>query len=75
MRDSVGEVLASVCSSLSFSSKPDIAEALTLRRVMILCEEMGITQLHFEGDCLTVIRAVGGLSVHSKDVERIVFDI
>lgn len=75
VRDSVGEVLAFICSSLSYPSKPDVAKALALWRVMIICEEIGLTQLHFGRDCHTIIRAVGGVGVGSKDVMPIIYDI
>lgn len=46
VQDFASEVIASVCSStLPYSTKPIITKAMALRRIMILCEEMGLPQL------------------------------
>lgn len=76
VRDSEGEVIASICSNLSHYTLLVIAEALALRWVMILYEEMGLTQLSFEGDFLIVVKAACGLKVGNKVLGPInVYDI
>lgn len=36
---------------------------------------MGLIQLQFKGDCLTIIREARGVGVGNKDVRPIIFDI
>lgn len=73
--DFEGEVLASICSSVDHSTLPILAEALTLRKMMILCAEMGFTQLCFEGDCLGIVNVVRGVNVGDKLIGSIILDI
>lgn len=42
---------------------------------MLLCEQIELSQLNFEGDCINVIRAAYGAGARSKEVEPNIFDI
>lgn len=42
---------------------------------MVLCWEMGLTQLIFEGDCQLLVEAAHGYGVRCKEVYPLIRDI
>lgn len=75
VRDLEGVVQASVSSNLHFLSKLVVVETLALCRVLLLYEQMGLSQLYVEGDCSNVVHAAFGTSICSKEIEPIIFYI
>lgn len=68
VHDSEGVVLVSTCNNLSHSTMPIIAEALAFRRMMILCKEMGLTHLNFEGNYIMLVNAACGFGESHKAI-------
>lgn len=58
IRDCHVEVLACLCSSKSFHSQPIVAEFWALWRALILCTELGLENVHLEGDAQGLISAI-----------------
>ncbi|XP_041017867.1 uncharacterized protein LOC121260078 [Juglans microcarpa x Juglans regia] len=56
--DCEGEVLVSLLAKRSFNSKPVLAECLALYRAMVLCHELSLCNVIFEGDAQSVVKAV-----------------
>lgn len=68
VHDSEGVVVVSTCNNLSHSTMPIKAEALAFRRVMILCKEMDLTHLNFEGNYIMVVNAACGFRESHKAI-------
>lgn len=51
LRDSEGEEQMAFCNRLLSALSPALAEAMSLRKAMMLCKELGIPEMSFEGDC------------------------
>lgn len=49
MRDSAGEVHLTFCSTITTAVELEAAEAMALRKSMLLCAELGIPETIFEG--------------------------
>lgn len=56
IRDSDGEVLVSVAVKLSPAQRPEVAEALSLRKMLQICNELELNSV-LKGDCSTVVKA------------------
>lgn len=52
IRDSEGEILATLMQPLCFCSQPTIAEAEGLVSTVILCTKLGLQNVMFEGDSM-----------------------
>lgn len=52
IKDASSEVLVSFCSSCSYALKPEIVEALALRKAISISWDLGISNVMFEGDYL-----------------------
>lgn len=50
--------MACLALSKPFFSKPLVAEIRALMRAMVFCVELGIKVVQFEGDALTVVKAI-----------------
>lgn len=50
--NSKGEVLATFYSNISVMLKPVVAEATALWKTMLICRELGLSEILFEGECL-----------------------
>lgn len=57
IRDSQGDIMACLCTSVDFILNPAIAEAYVLRRVMKFCLDLGVQSAIFKGDALSVVQA------------------
>lgn len=55
IHDATGEVIAAMCSTVSFVNDPGIAEATTLWRTVSFCQALDIQRLHLEGDALEIV--------------------
>lgn len=55
IKDNSREVLVCLSSSLQFQSSPIAVECNTLLRALLLCTELDLQQVTFEGDALVVI--------------------
>ncbi|XP_041001645.1 uncharacterized protein LOC121247346 [Juglans microcarpa x Juglans regia] len=58
IRDSCGEVLASLCCPKQNVVDPVVAEIYALWRAMKFCEELKFSMVQLEGDALSVVQAV-----------------
>ncbi|XP_040994261.1 uncharacterized protein LOC121240796 [Juglans microcarpa x Juglans regia] len=58
VKDSKGEVIASLCGTQGSVTSPFIAEFNTLWRTMDLCSELGIQDVIIEGDAKVLINAI-----------------
>ncbi|KAF5468669.1 hypothetical protein F2P56_012808 [Juglans regia] len=57
VRDSNGEILACLCSRFAHNSNPYVAEALSLRKAVTFCSEMGFSDVVLGGDSLIIVNA------------------
>lgn len=74
-RDAIGEVLAAFSSNYSSILILSIAEAMTLRKTMIITKELGFSNVLFEGDCLPIVLATTNQSPLYDALFSIIFDI
>lgn len=58
LRDSNGDILLSMCIPQSIMQRPEVMEALSLWRMMEICDKLKIENVIFKGDCLAVVKAV-----------------
>lgn len=58
IKDCNDKVLACLNSFKTFYSQPIVAEFWALQRAMIFCTELGIENVHFEGDAHVLINAL-----------------
>jgi ribonuclease HI len=58
IRDSNGEVVATVSSPRNHITAPDIAEAVAALRAVTFCREVGFSKVVLEGDALQVVHAL-----------------
>lgn len=75
VRDSDGEVLATFRIPQAPAQKPEVAEALALRKSMQVCLEIGLKQVVFEGNCQTVVRAATSTEENRSEIAAILHDI
>lgn len=72
-RDSNGEVLVFFCWCLPSKLKHILAEAAALRKAMIICQELNLANVIFEGDCLQVTNADNRAQVNNVELSPIIF--
>ena len=58
IRDSSGNVMGALSQKITKPHSVEHAEALAVRRAVILVKELMSFQVCFEGDCLRVIQAI-----------------
>ncbi|XP_042974899.1 uncharacterized protein LOC122306539 [Carya illinoinensis] len=75
IRDEEGEVLASLCGSRKWVSKPDTAEMQALWRALKLCAELNFVNVVFEGDAFGIVKAVNGREENWEWNGQIIEDI
>lgn len=75
IRDSEGKINASSCCNLISNSPPTVAEAMTLKHVMQVCSDLGLTGVIFERDCKTVFIAVNSCFQNDTVLRLLIFDI
>lgn len=69
------DVYASFNCKVAHTFNPEVAEALALRKAMLLCEELGFPSMIFEGDCLSVVHMINSISTPYACVRLVIFDI
>lgn len=69
-----GEIILSFCSLEAYSKNPYLAEAQALRKDMLICYDLGLNQIEFEGDCQYIIHTVKAGEVDSIVLRPILFD-
>lgn len=75
VRNLEGNVIALFCLKLPTTYSPEVAEALALRKTMLICMESGLNHVIFEGDGLTVVNAVNSREITSSELCSILHDI
>lgn len=75
IRDSKGDVLLAFCSNLGTLIEPYMAEALALRKAMVLCWELQFHTALFEGDCLQLISEAISSKILGNEIHPIIYDI
>lgn len=73
--DSNGKVLVSFCCCLPSSLKPVLTEVAALRKVMVICQELNLSNVIFKGDCLQVTNTANRTQVNNVEISPIIFDI
>ncbi|XP_040990906.1 uncharacterized protein LOC121238127 [Juglans microcarpa x Juglans regia] len=64
IRDDLGEVLVSLCSSKGRVTNPATVELHALWRALKLCVELNFTKVLLEGDALKVVKAVNSIETN-----------
>lgn len=75
IRDKEGEVILSFSCNLHSLLEPIIVEAMALRKVMLICKELNLSMIAFEGDCLQVVSAASSHMPSHDLLAPILFDI
>lgn len=75
LRDSAGDILASLCQSYHCAVQPCVAEAHALRRAMEFCEELGFSNVSFEGDSQSIIQAINSVDENWMCYGQLIEDI
>lgn len=75
VRDSCGNLLAGRCTAQVGCLAPAAAEAKVVLLAIQLCREMGLSQVHFEGDAKSVVDSVNSAHVDSSWMGHVVDDI
>lgn len=76
IRDFKGEIQASSCCNRPLLYQPAIAEAYApLRTAMLLCQDLGITEGIFEGDCKYVVSAANSKEDEYSAIYPLLVDI
>lgn len=57
IRDADGEVDVAICLNQFVVQWLEVAEALALRKIMQICEDLDMIRVIFEGNCLLVVKA------------------
>ena len=57
-RDHEGYVIAALSQRIPLSQSVEMAEALAVRRAVVFAQELSLTNVIIEGDCLRVIHAL-----------------
>lgn len=58
IRDCIGKMISTCSSKKDHVSSPKIAESYALKRAMLLCAELGLLSIAFEGDAIVLIEGV-----------------
>lgn len=74
VRDSNGDMLACLCSSVGYLMKSIVAKALALRSAAILCSELGLSNVVLEGDSQMVVKATNSDEELWAEYENIIKD-
>lgn len=74
-RDANGDVYVSFSCKVSHIFNPEVAEALTLRKVMFLYGDLGFHFMIFEGDRLSAVNMINSISIPFAYARPITFDI
>lgn len=75
LRDWEGRVIATLRSTRELYPDALLGEATALLKTTILCIEMGLQQVIFEGDALTVVNAINGSEERWNSVRIIIRDV
>ena len=75
IRDSQGNVMASLCSNLGVCYQPQIAEALGILRGLFLARETGLFPAILESDALSIVDLIASPSAVDSDVGVLIHDI
>lgn len=67
IQDNEGEVILSLCSNQSFRLDSFVAKTMSFRKIMLICQELNLPNIVFEGDCLQEVTTVSN-RVPSNDV-------
>lgn len=67
IQDNEGEVILSFCSSQSSRLDPFVAEAMSLRKIILIFRELNLANIFLEGDCLQEVTTFSN-PVPSNDV-------
>ena len=74
MRNELGQVMASLAKKFLMPPTMEILEVMVVRRAMIFMEELGLRRAIFEGDSMTVIKALSGDCPNRSSIGYIVKD-
>jgi hypothetical protein len=55
VRDHLGKMVVAKCTTRKGRTTPLLAEALAMLMAICLCSDMGLQQVHFEGDAKTIV--------------------
>ena len=75
IRDSNGEVIAAMSERIRLPTTVTEVEILACRRAVIFAIEVGIQDIIFEGDSLTVIRAINSGNANEASYGNLLEDI
>lgn len=60
IRNVDGYIFASLCAPTNYCMRPATAKVLVLRRIMILCSELGLSHVILEEDAQIIAKATTG---------------
>lgn len=75
LKDFKGDILASACCNKPNQYRPVIVEALALRKAVLISQDLGLTQVIFEGDCKIVINAATSRETINSKLYSLIHDI
>uniref|UniRef100_A0ACD5Y4F7 Uncharacterized protein n=1 Tax=Avena sativa TaxID=4498 RepID=A0ACD5Y4F7_AVESA len=75
LRDHNGSFILAASEPLVGFSTPELAEALALRRAMLIAREQRVHQVIFESDCLSLINRLKSSNQDRSQVGSVVMDI
>ena len=61
IRDSKGEITAALSQRIHLPFSVEMAEAMEARRVLLFAQELSVSKVMMEGDCLRVVSALNSL--------------
>lgn len=67
--------MVSYCISFTPLMKPELAEAMTLTKVMTKCWELNLSNIIFEGDYHIVVKAANYPKTNEGEMSPIIYDI
>lgn len=74
IRDADEEVHFAYCLNQLGERQPEVVEALALRKIMQICEDLDSNRVIFERDCLPIVNAVNADELLSSETASILFD-
>ncbi|KAL6962164.1 hypothetical protein U1Q18_037118 [Sarracenia purpurea var. burkii] len=72
IRDSRGSVVASMANPVQHNNDSDLVESLALWKAVKLAKDLGIKNIHVEGDSLTVVKAINSAGIDRSHIGGVI---
>lgn len=72
--NSTSDIMACLCSCERLLTNPAVAETLAIRRALIMCSKLGLSDVFLEGNSHTIVRATNSNDDLCTDYGSIVMD-